>query len=171
MTVISVLKKMILKLLISNKKTYWKNHNVKLHDTAIVFRETSFNATLGSIVVGKNTCIRGALEVQRSGGSIEVGERCYIGDHTRIWAADSIRIVNNVLIAHNCNVFDNDTHPIDYLERRIDAENIIFKGIREQFSTLKSAPIEIADDVWIGCGSMIMKGVKIGGGPLLLPVV
>lgn len=164
MKMFSILKKLVTKIFVLNKKRYWKKHNVKLHNTVIVFRETSLNAVLGSIVIGRNTCVRGALEVQRPGGSIEVGERCYIGDHTRIWAADSIKIGNNVLIAHNCNIFDNDTHPIDLLERRIDSENIIFKGIREKFSTLKNAPIEIADDVWIGCGSMIMKGVKIGGG-------
>lgn len=80
-----------------------------------------------------------------------------------MWAADSIKIGDNVLIAHNVNIFDNDTHPTDYMERRYDAENIIFMGERKEYSTLHSSPIEIGNDAWIGCNSIILKGVKIGG--------
>lgn len=111
----------------------------------------------------KKTCIRGSLEIQRENGTIDVGSNCYIGDHSRIWAAESIKIGNNVLIAHNVNIFDNDTHPTDYLERRDDADSIIFKGKRKNYSSLRSAPVVIGDDVWIGCNSVILKGVRIGG--------
>lgn len=71
------------------------------------------------------------------------------------------------MIAHNVNIFDNDTHPTDYLERRQDAENILCYGKFEDFSSLKKAPVMIGDDVWIGCNSIILKGVTIGNGSIV----
>ena len=130
----------------------------------MIFPETSISVSLGHKSIGDQSCVRGAQEIQRNGGTIIIGKRYYIGDHTRIWAANSISIGDDVLIAHNVNVFDNDTHPTDYLERRRDADNIIRRGIREEFKTLRSAAVEIGNDAWIGCNSIILKGVKIGGG-------
>lgn len=148
---------------LDRKRRKWaKTGNILLDSSAIVFPETSISAYLGRIQVGEKTCIRGRLEIQRMNGKIEIGSKCYVGDHTRIWAADSIKIGNNVLIAHNVNIFDNDTHPTDFIERREDAENIIFHGKRVDYLTLHSAPIEIGDDAWIGCNSIILKGVRIG---------
>lgn len=159
------------RILIDRKRKFWKKTGRIIVDpSAIVFAETTISAALGRVSIGRKSCIRGNLEIQRGNGEIQVGSSCYIGDHTRIWAADSIKIGNNVLVAHNVNIFDNDTHPIDYTERRDDAENIIFKGKRKDYSTLQSAPIEIGDDAWIGCNSIILKGVKIGGGVSLLQV-
>lgn len=147
-----------------HKRICWKRAgNIYFDDSLYFFPETQLYALpTGSIRIGSYSCIRGNLEVQRDGGFIEIGERCYIGDGTRIWAANRITIGNNVLVAHNCNIFDNDTHPIDYLERRKDAENIIWHGVRNNFSTLRSIDIQIGNDVWIGANVSIMKGVTIG---------
>lgn len=151
---------------LSRTRKRWENSgHISLDSSVIIFPETSISSKLGFISVGKKSCVRGSLEIQRYNGKIEIGSNCYVGDHTRIWAADSVKIGNNVLIAHNVNIFDNDTHPTDYLERRDDAENIIFKGgIRKNYPSLQSLPVEIGDDAWIGCNSIILKGVKIGGG-------
>lgn len=159
------LKRILNRIRINRKRVYWeKTGKIKVAPSAIVFAETTISAALGSVSVGQKTCVRGSLEIQRENGTIEIGSNCYIGDHTRIWAADSIKVGNNVLIAHNVNIFDNDTHPTDYMERREDAESIIFKGERKNYSTLHSSPIEIGNDAWVGCNSIILKGVKIGGG-------
>lgn len=151
------------KIKIRRKRNKWvKTGNVLLDSSTIIFPETSITAFLGRVSVGRKTCIRGSLEIQRQNGQIEIGSNCYVGDHTRIWAAESINIGNNVLIAHNVNIFDNDTHPTNYIERRDDAENIIFRGKRMNYPSLCSKPIEIEDDVWVGCNSIILKGVTIG---------
>ena len=52
-------------------------------------------------------------------------------------------------------------------ERREDAELIIWHGVRKDFSTLRSVPIKIGNDVWIGCNSIILKGVTIGDGAIV----
>lgn len=153
----------IFKIIIWFKKIiYIKIYKVDMHPSAKIFWETKINSKFGKVSIGKQTSIRGKLETYLEGGQIIIGERCYIGDNSRIWAADNIKIGNDVLIAHNVNIFDNDTHPIDYMERRIDAENRIRKNERKEFSSLRKSPIEIGDDVWIGCNSVILKGVKIG---------
>lgn len=144
-----------------------RNGHVRIDEGTRIFPETSFFANLGEISVGKRCCIRAAFEIQRQGGKISVGDNCYIGDHTRVWAAESITIGNHVLIAHNVNIFDNDTHPTDPTDRREDFENIVWKRERCSYLSLRSAPVVINDDVWIGCGSIILKGVTIGNGSIV----
>ncbi len=51
-------------------------------------------------------------------------------------------------------IMDTDAHQIDYLARR--------RGRSDKSSIIKSAPISIEDDVWIGANSIILKGVTIG---------
>ena len=168
MKIVNLFKQAFVKFKIARKRSVWiKSGHIDIDDSVIVFPETSISARLGRVEIGSRSCVRGVLETQRNGGSIQVGKNCYIGDHTRIWAADSIIIGNHVLIAHNCNIFDNDTHPINLYERRADAENIIWKGIRNDYKTLRYAPIVIEDDAWIGCNCIIMKGVSIGEGAIV----
>lgn len=151
------------------RKKYLKTGKILLDSSSLIYDETELQilAPGGKISIGKESCIRGALATDRPGGQIIIGKRCYIGLGTRIWASDEVNIGNNVLIAHNCNIFDNDTHPVDYLERREDANNIIFRGVREKFDTLSSKKIMIGNDVWIGCNAIILKGVIIGDGAII----
>ena len=163
MTAFGKIKTLLVSLLLQRKKSKWsKQGNIFLDRSVLVFPETTLSAYSGKISIGFRSCIRGSLEIQRENGTIEIGNNCYVGDHSRIWAAKSIKIGNNVLIAHNVNIFDNDTHPTDYKERQADAENIIWKGTRSNFSSLNSSPVEIRDDAWIGCNCIILKGVHIG---------
>ena len=55
-------------------------------------------------------------------------------------------------MASGVRLSDYDGHPVDYLERRANAS----------ISTESIQPISIGDDVWIGTGTYIMKGVHIG---------
>lgn len=157
------IKSYFVKVKLNRKRKAWKkNGNINVDESVIIFPETSLSARTGSITIGEKSCIRGTLEIQRDGGVISIGKNCYVGDHTRIWAAQNIRIGDNVLIAHNVNIFDNDTHPTNYLERRVDAEEIIWHGVKKNFDSLRSSSVDIGNDAWISCGSIILKGVKIG---------
>ncbi len=71
-----------------------------------------------------------------TGGSICVAERVTIGD--------------NVAVGANSVIVDTDFHPIDPQMRLQDPQN----G--------KTAPITIADNVFIGMNCIILKGVTIG---------
>lgn len=151
------------------KRRIWESSpGVSIDSSAVLYPACSISF-FGehSITIGEGTHVNAALEVQRSGGSITVGKRCYLGDNTRIWAADSIEIGDDVMVAHNSNIFDNNTHPTDVDERMADKEAILTRGVRESFPTLGSRPVKICDKAWIGCNCCVMKGVTIGEGAIV----
>ena len=76
-------------------------------------------------------------------------------------------IGDRALIAHNVNIFDNDTHPTDAIERKRDAELIFASGTRENFPSLAVRAVRIGDDAWIGCNVCVMKDVTIGNGAII----
>ncbi len=83
------------------------------------------------------------------------GGKITIGNFTGITSCiissrESITIGNNTLIGANCRIFDHDFHNLDYLVRRKNSGNI------------KSEPVLIEDDVFVGTNSIILKGVRIG---------
>ncbi len=76
-----------------------------------------------------------------TGGSLVCDERICIGD--RVW------------VGANTVIADTDFHPLDPQRRKaapLDA---------------KTAPIHIADDVFIGMNTLILKGVTIGEGAVV----
>ncbi|OSI80023.1 acetyltransferase [Bradyrhizobium canariense] len=113
------------------------------------------------IVIGAHSVIRGELMTLSHGGRIQIGSWCYLGEGSRIWSAASVQIGNRVLIAHGVDIFDNLTHPVDPVARH--------KQIREIFTTghpraidLDERAIMIDDDVWIGAGAFLKRGLRIG---------
>jgi Acetyltransferase (isoleucine patch superfamily) len=83
------------------------------------------------------------------GGKVRIGNNVGMSSPC-IWVRDSLTIGNNVNIGGNCIIMDNDVHQINYIERKAN------KG------KVKSAPIVIEDDVWLGANVMVLKGVTIG---------
>jgi acetyltransferase-like isoleucine patch superfamily enzyme len=111
----------------------------------------------GRIVLGRQMCLDGKVAIGFSNRVHElpelvVGDDVFIGSGSSLFAADSIRIGNHVLIAGDVRIADFDGHPLD-AERRRAKEPTPAEAIR---------PIVIGDDVWIGTGAMIMKGVTVG---------
>lgn len=84
---------------------------------------------------------------------IKIGSNTTIGYHTFIFSSENITIGNNCLIAPFVYIVDSD-HGI------LKSENI------NQQPNLTS-PIVIGDDVWIGSGSKILKGVTINNGAVV----
>ncbi len=119
-----------------------------------------------SIVIGRNTHIRGELFTFGHGGVIHIGEYCYVGENTRVWSAGEIRIGNRVLIAHNCSLFDSDTHPMSAQARHQHFVNIITTGHPLSIN-LRESHIFIEDDAWIGAHSIVLKGITIGRGAVV----
>lgn len=151
------------------KEELKKLTNVKVANSAVIYSEAQLIAPFADnrIVIGERCFVRGKIQCLRKGGGVKIGTECYIGDGTRIWSSSSVTIGDRVLIAHNCNIFDNTTHPIDAEERHDDFISICLKGEWNEYETTYSAPVTIKDDVWIGCGSIILKGVTIGEGAVV----
>ena len=119
-----------------------------------------------AIKVGDRTIVRGNLMTFAHGGAISVGDCSFIGPGTRIWSAKKITIGNRVLIAHDVNIHDNNSHPLDSLARHKDQMHIMDKGF-QPINDLNEKEIIIQDDAWIGFNATILKGVTIGKGAII----
>lgn len=119
-----------------------------------------------NILIGGGTHIRGELLVYPYRGKIQIGDDCYVGEGTRIWSEKRISIGDRVLIAHNVDIHDSNDHPVEKKARHNHFLSIIKKGFPKNFD-LNGQEICIKDDVWIGFGACIMKGVTIGKGAVI----
>jgi len=118
------------------------------------------------ISIGMKTLVDGELLIFPSGGQIEIGKWCYVGENTRIWSAASIRIGDRVLISHDVNIMDSLTHPLNSRARHEQFRAIVDSGHPVEVE-LDERPIVIADDVWIAAGAIILRGVTIGEGAVI----
>lgn len=124
-------------------------------------------ANKSAIAIGSRCNILGQLTVFAHGGRIQIGESCFVGEHSRIWSAESISIGNRVLISHGVNIHDNNSHSLSALNRHVHFKQIFSAGHPKTLEDVPSAPIVIEDDVWIGFNCTILKGVTIGEGAIV----
>jgi len=105
-----------------------------------------------------------------SGCSFAIGEngRCTVGNFTLlngalVMAEELIEIGSYCMISWNVGIADSDFHPLDPAERRRDALALApFYKERPPRPAIRTAPVRIADNVWIGMNAVILKGVTIG---------
>lgn len=118
------------------------------------------------IKIGNCSLINGELLNFGHGGRISIGNYCYIGEGSRVWAAKEVCIGDRVLISHNVNIFDNLTHPMNAARRHQQFKEIITSGQPRDID-LGEKSINIHDDVLIGCMSVVLRGVTIGRGAII----
>jgi acetyltransferase-like isoleucine patch superfamily enzyme len=140
------------------------NNGSKFYKESNVF---NFQSNPEKITCGKNTHIRGELLVFAYGGSISVGDYCYIGEGSRIWSGEMVKIGNNVLISHNVNIIDTNSHELNEIERHETYKKIIFEGHPSKKGSIETSQIVIENNVWISFNSIILKGVSIGEGSII----
>lgn len=119
------------------------------------------------IQIGSRFVCRGTLRREGFGGNLRIGDDVYLGDYSVISCADELTIGNNVAISFNVCIFDNNSHPVGAADRREQAWAIIHRGGHSREVGIVSAPVRIGDDVWLGFGSTILKGVTIGVGAVV----
>ena len=91
--------------------------------------------------------------IYSEGYSINIGDNVYIGSGCEFNIRYKITIGNNSLIASGCRFIDHD-HGMN-----------LKKIMRLQEGS--NAPINIGDDVWIGCNVVVLKGVEIENGAVI----
>lgn len=92
--------------------------------------------------------------ILQGSGKIEIGEYSYVNAYTVIGSNQSVTIGKNVMISNAVSIRDTD--------HRFDRFDIPM--IRQGITT---APVVIKDDVWIGYGAVITKGVTIESGAII----
>jgi acetyltransferase-like isoleucine patch superfamily enzyme len=111
----------------------------------------------GRITIGQRVRLSGKSSFGFSNRSdpepaILIGSGTFIGHGCALAVADSITIGENCLLSGGVSIRDFDGHPADARQRREHCPTPE-DGIR---------PVVIGDDVWIGAGAMILKGVSLG---------
>jgi acetyltransferase-like isoleucine patch superfamily enzyme len=115
---------------------------IRLGDHVSCYAGCSFSVGVkGHVVIGDFTLLNGAL----------------------IMCEDKIEIGSHCLISWNVGIADSDFHPLDPAQRLVDAHALApYLEDRPPRPILKTAPVTIADNVWIGMNAVILKGVTIG---------
>jgi len=128
-----------------------------------IFRGQTYIINAGTCSIGCNSLIRSGhthnpsgyyggkfVLIVEAGAIVSIGNNFGISNST-IYCRQSITIGNGVLIGTDCKIYDTDFHSVHYEDRAARPE---------KFG--KSIPVFIGDDVFIGTGSIILKGVTIG---------
>lgn len=79
-------------------------------------------------------------------GQITIGDNVMISPGVRISASDKITIGDNVMMANGVYITDSDWHGV--YDRTQQVEQV--------------TPVVIKDNVWLGDGSVVLKGVTVG---------
>jgi len=85
--------------------------------------------------------------------TIRIGDNTTVGYHTYLFASEKIEIGRDCLIA-----------PFVYI---VDSDHNIDKGQLINQQANSTSPIKIGNDVWIGTGAKILKGVTIEDGAVI----
>jgi len=87
--------------------------------------------------------------------TLSIGDNSYLGYQLVINVGCDVTIGKNCLIGERVIIMSYDGHSTNPAERHLPAP------------TKSSRPIVISDNVWIGAGSIILKGVTIGEGSVI----
>tara|TARA_R110000765_G_scaffold415451_2_gene516579 strand:- start:135 stop:680 length:546 start_codon:yes stop_codon:yes gene_type:complete len=106
-----------------------------------------------SINLGSNVTLHSTIILQGS-GTLTIKKNSFIGSFSVIGVNESIEIGENVMIAQAVSIRDTD-HAFDRTDIPMKLQGIVTK------------PIIIEDDVWVGYGAVITKGITIGHGSII----
>ncbi len=123
-----------------------KAHFNRLQDSSInIGNNCTFNSSKTSNLIGVySPCM---ISTIKKNAIIEIGDNCGFSG-TVIGAALHIKLGNNVRCGANTLITDSDWHTDDY-------------------RTGKDKPVIIEDNVWLGYGVKVLKGVHIGKNSLI----
>lgn len=120
------------------------------------------NVKWRNFTFGKNPYI-GRLVYMYAKHSITIGDNFYIGKFSQIEC--DAEIGNNVIMANRVALVGKYDHHYQQLgvpirlASKISDKDYTWKGLNEK--------VIIYDDVWIGYGSIILSGLKIGQGSII----
>jgi acetyltransferase-like isoleucine patch superfamily enzyme len=116
----------------------------------------------GRIVIGDDVHLDGANFWQvghkaSTNAALTIGDRVYVGYRNGFSVARSLTIGADTIMAPSVQIFDNPNHPISPVRRLRN----------EPFDIDEAMPVVIGSNVWVGTGSIILKGVTIGDGSVV----
>lgn len=117
---------------------------------------------INSDFVHSNTALTNPVKfVTGIKGTIQIGDNCDLNG-TCLVAYDKIEIGNYCQIASSTLISDTDFHPVNSKFRLLQ-----MKGLSFPHNEVNKKPIKIGNNVWIGWGATILKGVTIGDNSII----
>jgi acetyltransferase-like isoleucine patch superfamily enzyme len=131
-------------------------------ESAQIFRHLKSKAARAVVLGDHVSCYAGCSFAIGVNGSCSVGNFTLMNG-ALVMAEERIEIGSHCLISWNVGIADSDFHPLAPALRIVDAHALapFFKD-RPPRPKLRTAPVIIADNVWIGMNAIILKGVSIG---------
>lgn len=141
----------------------WQNSGVQLGHNCRFWGKPILHMSIGSnIVVGNNFKARSratsnsigtiqpvVLSTSGSAAILEIGDDVAMSGCT-LACRQEVRLGDRVGLGSGCLIMDNDSHPLNPSERFTETTNI------------RSSPVILQNDVWVGARAILLKGTKIG---------
>lgn len=102
----------------------------------------------GKLVAGNCQFYSGVRIELGKNALLEIGNGSYLNRNTLIVCEEQIIIGKNCKIAWDVIIMDSDLHPINS-------------------EIMENKAVHIGDNVWIGCRTIILKGVNVGRGAVI----
>ncbi len=146
--------------------------NIEAGKNSMVESSFSFKHFFSSLPVALKvgdgvTLYRTSISTEEN-GYIEIGDQSYITNASLV-SAEKILIGKRVFIAGGVTIADADFHPLDPALRLADTIALSPVGDPGKRPQLRSRPVVIEDDVWIGFNATVLKGVHVGAGSVIQP--
>lgn len=133
-----------------------------------------YNPKHNKVIVGDNCLIAATVIFEGVGCEVLIGDRVYIGS-SKIFCRNKIIFEEDILVSMGVTFYDHNSHSLDFEERRKDIVSVVedyknYKGNylkNKDWSKVKTAPITIKRDAWIGMDAYILKGVTVGEGAIV----
>ncbi len=124
--------------------------------------------------IGADSHIFSNFAILRPEATIKIGARCQLGASSFI-CAEQIDVGDDVLMAWNITLMDNDAHALDWPGRADDARIFLADYLANPDNALRNKPwskvpirpIRIGNRAWIGFNASILKGVSLGDGAVV----
>ncbi len=135
-------------------------NNLKLKGIPFIYQVKNSSISIGENVTINSSFLsnlvglyqRSIIVTRTPNSSIKIGNNVGLSGAT-IYARTSIEIGDNTFIGGNVKILDNDFHPLDIEDRNNDVKGKI-----------KSKPVKIGKNCFIGVNSIILKGTELGDG-------
>lgn len=171
--------KRIIKRFFYNPVKYIRNKkNISISDSVILLKSCTFRFDGlnkdNLIKIGDDSMVGCSFVFETDQGTVSIGNGCYVAAATTFISRSSISVGDNVTIAWGCTFYDHNSHSLSYQERikDIKRQNNDFREGRDfifskDWSVVKTRPITVSNNVWIGFDSVILAGVTIGEGAII----
>lgn len=126
------------------------------------------------ISIGEDCIIGVRIIAEGPEAYFKIGDRVYIGK-SQIICRTGIEFENDILVAWGVTFYDHDSHSLDFQLRKEDITQQIQdykknKGnyiVNKNWDVVKTKPIKVCKNSWIGMNAVILKGVTIGEGAIV----